>query len=52
MTKNDPVRVAEAAALVFVAYAGIYKAGALGGEIKQPERNLPNGMLISLLAIT
>jgi amino acid transporter len=52
LTKNDPVKVAEAAALVFVAYAGIYKAGALGGEIKQPERNLPNGMLISLLAIT
>ena len=38
--------------MVFVAYAGIYKAGALGGEIKEPEKNLPYGMLISLLLIT
>ena len=52
VTKNDPVIVAEAAALVFVAYAGIYKAGALGGEVKKPEKNLPYGMLISLLLIT
>ena len=52
VSKNDPVLLAEAAALVFVAYAGIYKAGALGGEIKEPEKNLPNGMLISLLLIT
>ena len=44
--------VAEAAALVFVAYAGIYKAGAIGGEVKEPEKNLPKGMLISLLLIT
>ena len=49
---SDPVLVAEAAALVFVAYAGIYKAGALGGEVKEPEKNLPQGMLISLLLIT
>ena len=52
VSKNDPVLLAEAAALVFVAYAGIYKAGALGGEIKEPEKNLPYGMLISLLLIT
>ena len=52
VTKNDPVIIAEAAALVFVAYAGIYKAGALGGEVKDPEKNLPYGMLISLLLIT
>ncbi len=52
VARNDPVAVAEAAALVFVAYAGIYKAGALGGEIKNPQKNLPYGMLISLLLIT
>ncbi len=51
-TRNDPVLVAEAAALVFVAYAGIYKAGAVGGEVKEPGKNLPKGMLISLLLIT
>jgi len=52
VSKNDPVLLAETAALVFVAYSGIYKAGALGGEIKEPEKNLPNGKLISLLLIT
>ena len=52
VSKNDPSLVAEAAALVFVAYAGIYKAGAIGGEIKEPEKNLHYGMLISLLLIT
>ena len=52
VSKNDPALVAEAAALVFVAYAGIYKAGAIGGEVKEPEKNLHYGMLISLLLIT
>ena len=52
VTRNDPALVAEAAALVFVAYAGIYKAGAIGGEVKEPEKNLHYGMLISLLVIT
>ena len=52
VTKSDPELVAEAAALVFVAYAGIYKAGAIGGEVKKPEKNLHYGMLISLLLIT
>ena len=52
VSRDDPVLVAEAAALVFVAYAGIYKAGALGGEIKEPKKNLPAGMLLSLLLIT
>ena len=52
VSKNDPILVAEAAALVFVAYAGIYKAGAIGGEVKDPEKNLHYGMLISLILIT
>ena len=52
VSRNDPILVAESAALVFVAYAGIYKAGAIGGEVKEPEKNLPKGMLISLLLIT
>ena len=51
-SRSNPILVAEAAALVFVAYAGIYKAGAIGGEVKEPEKNLPKGMLISLLLIT
>ena len=52
VSRDDPVLVAEAAALVFVAYAGIYKAGALGGVVKDPKKNLPAGMLLSLLLIT
>ena len=52
VSKNDPTLVAEAAALLFVGYAGIYKTGAIGGEIKQPEKNLHRSMLISLLLIT
>ena len=52
VSRDNPVLVAEAAALVFVAYAGIYKAGALGGEVKDPKKNLPAGMLLSLLLIT
>ena len=34
--KNDPKLLAESAALVFVAYAGIIKVGAIGGEVKNP----------------
>jgi len=52
VSRDNPTLVAEAAALVFVAYAGIYKAGAIGGEIKNPEKNLHKGMIISLLLIT
>ena len=52
VSKQEPTLIAETAALVFVAYAGIYKAGAIGGEIKNPEKNLHKSMLISLLLIT
>ena len=52
VSKNDPTLVAEAAALLFVGYAGIYKTGAIGGEIKKPEKNMHRSMLISLLLIT
>ncbi len=41
--------VAQTAALVFVAYAGVTKIAAVGGEIKEPSRNIPYGILISLL---
>ena len=42
----------EAAALVFVAFAGIIKVGAIGGEVKNPQKNLPHGILWSLLLVT
>ncbi len=41
--------VAETAAFVFVAYAGVTKIAAVGGEIKDPGRNIPYGILLSLL---
>ena len=41
--------VAETSAFVFVAYAGVTKIAAIGGEIKDPERNIPNGILLSLI---
>ena len=40
--------VAETAAFVFVAYAGVTKIAAVGGEIKNPSRNMPYGILWSL----
>ena len=52
VSKNDPRLLAESAALVFVAYAGIIKVGAIGGEVKNPQKNLPHGILLSLLLVT
>ena len=37
------------AALVFVSYIGVTKVAAVGGEIKDPTKNMPFGILISLL---
>ena len=37
------------AALVFVSYIGVTKIAAVGGEIKNPSKNLPYGILISLV---
>ena len=37
-----------AAALVFVAFSGAIKVGAIGGEVLDPETNLPRGMIQSL----
>jgi len=45
----DWTSVAETAAFVFVAYAGVTKIAAVGGEIKNPSRNMPYGILLSLL---
>ena len=41
--------VAATSAFVFVSYAGVTKIAAVGGEVKYPERNLPYGILLSLL---
>ncbi|OUR97483.1 hypothetical protein A9Q84_11955 [Halobacteriovorax marinus] len=39
-------------ALVFVSYAGVTKVAAIAEEIKDPERNLPRGILFSLAIVT
>jgi len=41
--------VAHSAGLVFVAYAGVTKVAAVGGEIKNPSRNIPYGIILSLI---
>lgn len=38
----------EAAAFVFVSYAGVTKVAAFAEEVKNPKRNLPLGILLSL----
>ena len=40
--------VVSAAALVFVSYAGVTKIAAIAEEVKDPDRNLPAGMIIAL----
>ena len=41
-----------AAALVFVAFSGAIKVGAIGGEVMEPETTLPRGMIQSLVIAT
>ncbi len=45
---SDWTKMGEAAAFVLVSYAGVAKVAAIGGEIKDPGRNLPGGILTSL----
>jgi amino acid transporter len=33
---------------LYISYAGVTKVAAVAGEIKNPEKNLPKTMLISL----
>ena len=48
-TTEDWVTMGEAAALVLVSYAGVTKVAAIGGEIKNPGKNLPSGIMSSLI---
>lgn len=42
----------KASGLVFVSYAGVTKVAAIAEEIKDPEKNLPRGIMISLFTVT
>ena len=44
--------VAGTAAFVFVSFAGVTKIAAIAEEIKQPSKNIPSGILISLFIST
>lgn len=37
---------------VFVAYGGLLKVSSVAGEVKDPGRNIPLGMMLSLLVVT
>ena len=39
-------------AFVYISYAGVTKVSAIAGEIKNPSRNLPLAMMLSLVIIT
>ena len=39
-------------AFVYISYAGVTKVAAIAGEIKNPDRNLPLAMILSLVLIT
>lgn len=48
---NGTTGLLAATAFVFISYAGVTKVAAIAEEIKNPGRNLPLGMLITLLLI-
>mgnify|MGYP003685825167 CR=1 FL=1 len=39
-------------ALVFVSFAGVTKVAAIAEEVKEPEKNLPRGIIASLVLVT
>ena len=51
MTQGVPGLLA-ASGLVFVSYAGVTKVAAIAEEVKEPEKNLPRGILLSLGLVT
>lgn len=51
LTKGES-GLAIATGLVFVSFAGVTKVAAIAEEIKNPEKNLPRGILLSLLIVT
>ena len=56
--KNETVELAGykdlifAVAFVYLSYSGVTKVAAIAEEIKNPDKNLPQGMILSLIIIT
>ena len=48
---NGNTGLVSTVAFVYISYAGVTKVAAIAGEIKNPDRNLPLAMILSLLTI-
>ena len=48
---NGSTGLISTVAFVYISYAGVTKVAAIAGEIKNPDRNLPLAMILSLLTI-
>ena len=51
-TYNGTSGLISTVAFVYISYAGVTKIAAVAGEVKNPSRNIPLGMLFSLIIIT
>jgi len=49
---NGQMGLFSTVAFVYISYAGVTKVAAIAGEIKNPSKNLPRAMLLSLLIMT
>ena len=52
LLRNGPLGFSNTVAFVFVSYAGVTKVTAIAGEVKNPGRNLPLAIILSLAIIT
>ncbi len=50
--KNGTMGLISTVAFVYISYAGVTKIAAIAGEVKNPSRNIPLAMLLSLLVIS
>ena len=51
-TNNGSEGFFTAVAFVYISYAGVIKVAAIAGEVKNPSKNIPLGMILSLGIIT
>ena len=49
---NDNMGLLSTVAFVYISYAGVTKIAAIAGEIKNPNKNLPRAMLLSLVMMS
>ena len=49
---NETTGLISTIAFVYISYAGVTKIAAIAGEVKNPTKNIPLAMIISLLIIT